>query len=257
MPAWSKKGPQVEYLDLGGGLAVDYDGSQSNFLSSRNYSLNEYCTDIIEAVMTSLDEQKHRPSDHHHRNGPGPGRLLFDPAVQRPRQHPVSSPILCRSSCPRTVRPSLEYMLESLNGLTIRNIQETLNDAIFYRDETRQLFQPRQDQPAGTVARRKHLLDHPQRDQPDRPRKLKNAQRRTHRHRPAPLRYLLLQFQRLPVPARQLGHRSAVPDHADPPAQREADPQRHPRRHHLRLRRQDRPASSTSAGPSASCLCTS
>jgi arginine decarboxylase len=53
-----KEGAQVTYLDLGGGLAVDYDGSQSNFLSSRNYTLREYCTDIIEAVMTSLDDEE-------------------------------------------------------------------------------------------------------------------------------------------------------------------------------------------------------
>lgn len=46
------------YLDLGGGLAVDYDGSHTNYVSSRNYSLREYCTDVIEAVMTILDEQK-------------------------------------------------------------------------------------------------------------------------------------------------------------------------------------------------------
>ena len=53
-----KEGAAMQYLDLGGGLAVDYDGSQSNFLSSRNYTLNEYCTDIIEAVMTTLMRRK-------------------------------------------------------------------------------------------------------------------------------------------------------------------------------------------------------
>ena len=53
-----KEGAAMQYLDLGGGLAVDYDGSQSNFLSSRNYTLNEYCTDITEAVMTTLDEEE-------------------------------------------------------------------------------------------------------------------------------------------------------------------------------------------------------
>ena len=53
----AREGAAVEYLDLGGGLAVDYDGTQSNFLSSRNYTLKEYCTDIFEAVMTSLDEE--------------------------------------------------------------------------------------------------------------------------------------------------------------------------------------------------------
>ena len=43
-------------LDLGGGLAVDYDGSHTNFASSSNYSLGEYCCDIIEVVCSVLDE---------------------------------------------------------------------------------------------------------------------------------------------------------------------------------------------------------
>ena len=43
------------YLDLGGGLAVDYDGSNTNYANSRNYTVEEYCTDIVEAVMSILD----------------------------------------------------------------------------------------------------------------------------------------------------------------------------------------------------------
>ena len=46
------------YLDLGGGLAVDYDGSHTNYISSRNYNLDEYSADIVEAIMSILDEQQ-------------------------------------------------------------------------------------------------------------------------------------------------------------------------------------------------------
>ena len=52
---------------------------------------------------------------------------------------------------------------------------------------------------------------------------------------------LLLQLLGLPVAARQLGDRPALPDHADPPAERAADPARHAAGRHLRLRRRDRP----------------
>ena len=45
------------YLDMGGGMAVDYDGSSTNFASSRNYSLDEYCVDVVEILMNTLDEQ--------------------------------------------------------------------------------------------------------------------------------------------------------------------------------------------------------
>jgi arginine decarboxylase len=42
-----KMGFSIEYLDVGGGLGVDYDGSRSAFDSSTNYSLQEYTNDII------------------------------------------------------------------------------------------------------------------------------------------------------------------------------------------------------------------
>ncbi|HXE41529.1 MAG TPA: biosynthetic arginine decarboxylase, partial [Candidatus Baltobacteraceae bacterium] len=42
-----KMGFAIEYMDVGGGLGVDYDGSRSNFDSSTNYTLQEYTNDIV------------------------------------------------------------------------------------------------------------------------------------------------------------------------------------------------------------------
>jgi arginine decarboxylase len=42
-----KMGFDIEFLDVGGGLGVDYDGSRSAFESSTNYSLQEYTNDIV------------------------------------------------------------------------------------------------------------------------------------------------------------------------------------------------------------------
>jgi len=42
-----KMGFPIEYLDVGGGLGVDYDGSRSAFDSSTNYTLQEYANDIV------------------------------------------------------------------------------------------------------------------------------------------------------------------------------------------------------------------
>ena len=51
-----KMGAPMAYFDVGGGLAVDYDGSKANFHASRNYSLTEYAADIVYSIGSSLDE---------------------------------------------------------------------------------------------------------------------------------------------------------------------------------------------------------
>jgi arginine decarboxylase len=48
----------IEYIDVGGGLGVDYDGSRSSFDSSTNYSLQEYTSDIVYNVMEICDAEK-------------------------------------------------------------------------------------------------------------------------------------------------------------------------------------------------------
>jgi arginine decarboxylase len=52
----SKRGAGLEFLDIGGGLGVDYDGSQTNFESSVNYTLQEYANDVVHHVRTVCDE---------------------------------------------------------------------------------------------------------------------------------------------------------------------------------------------------------
>ena len=39
-------GAKMRYLDVGGGLAVDYDGSKTNFYASKNYNMQNYANDI-------------------------------------------------------------------------------------------------------------------------------------------------------------------------------------------------------------------
>ena len=51
-----KAGAGLEYLDVGGGLGVDYDGSQTNFESSTNYTLEEYANDVVYHIQSVCDD---------------------------------------------------------------------------------------------------------------------------------------------------------------------------------------------------------
>src|SRR5262249_5987711 len=53
-----KMGFQIEFLDVGGGLGVDYDGSRSAFVSSTNYTLQEYTNDIVYYVADVCNAEK-------------------------------------------------------------------------------------------------------------------------------------------------------------------------------------------------------
>ncbi|PYG87750.1 arginine decarboxylase [Ruminiclostridium sufflavum DSM 19573] len=133
------EGAPMGYLDLGGGLAVDYDGSNTNYINSRNYTVEEYCTDIVEAVMSTLDS-----SDISH-----PiivtesGRttvayysvLLFNVLdVERFEEH--SLPDKLTEDTPEQIK----NLFDVNKNITQKNIQECYNDALYYRDEIRDMF---------------------------------------------------------------------------------------------------------------------
>jgi arginine decarboxylase len=51
-------GAKLEYIDVGGGLGIDYDGSGTSFHSSMNYSLDEYASTVIYNIRDICDEEK-------------------------------------------------------------------------------------------------------------------------------------------------------------------------------------------------------
>ena len=52
----SRAGAGLRYLDVGGGLGIDYDGSQTDFESSVNYTLQEYANDVVYHIQNVCDE---------------------------------------------------------------------------------------------------------------------------------------------------------------------------------------------------------
>ncbi len=53
----AKMGHDLGYLDVGGGLAIDYDGSKTTFDSSMNYTLQEYARDVVYNIMDVCDSE--------------------------------------------------------------------------------------------------------------------------------------------------------------------------------------------------------
>ena len=51
-----RRGLGLQYIDVGGGLGVDYDGSQTNFESSMNYTLQEYANDVVHQIKSVCDD---------------------------------------------------------------------------------------------------------------------------------------------------------------------------------------------------------
>jgi arginine decarboxylase len=134
-----KEGAAMEILDVGGGLAVDYDGSHTNFPSSANYTIEEYCADIIEVVMAMTGEagiphpvlvtESGRATVAYH------SVLLvnvLDVSRVEARRLPESLP----ENAPECIQ-NLHGLMKSLNS---KNPQESYHDAAYYRDEARSLF---------------------------------------------------------------------------------------------------------------------
>jgi len=134
-----QEGAPMGYLDLGGGLAVDYEGARTNSTHSMNYQLHEYCSNIVESICETLDplEIKHPViiSESGRATVAYSSMLLFnilDVRDSKPGPIPEHLPDDCSENL-----VSLQSVLDTVSG---RNFQECYNDALFYRDELREEF---------------------------------------------------------------------------------------------------------------------
>ena len=132
-------GARPHLLDVGGGLGVDYDGSQTHFHSSMNYSLQEYANDVVSSVQEACDEtgvphpdlitEAGRAMVAHH------SVLVFDVlGVSELRDAVTPEPI--SESDPRV----LQDLLELWNNLSRKNAQESWHDLLQVKEEAATLF---------------------------------------------------------------------------------------------------------------------
>lgn len=134
-----EEGATMGMLNIGGGLAVDYDGSHTNFASSSNYTMQEYAADVIEVIMKNADDagiphpkilsESGRATIAHH------SVLLFNVLDVR-KFEPYKLP----EELPEDSIQMLKNLMDTRNALSPRNIQEIYHDAVYYRDEIRAMF---------------------------------------------------------------------------------------------------------------------
>ena len=135
----SRQGAGLKYIDVGGGLGVDYDGSQTNFESSANYTLQEYANDVVYHIQSVCDEagvphptiisESGRAVVAYH------SALVFGVLG-------VSG--LGENDIPRQLADDVEQplrdLLDTYQNITTRNILEVFHDAQQSLEQTMSLF---------------------------------------------------------------------------------------------------------------------
>ncbi|MDJ0974611.1 MAG: biosynthetic arginine decarboxylase [Planctomycetota bacterium] len=133
------EGCHLEYLNVGGGLGVDYDGSHSSYEASMNYSVQEYANDVVYAVQEICDAE----------NVPPP-TLVSESGRALVAYH---SMLVCEVKSqnaetrngklivPADAHESVVELFEIWKGMTRKNHREYLHDAEEMRDEILDSFQ--------------------------------------------------------------------------------------------------------------------
>lgn len=134
-----KMGHELGYIDVGGGLGVDYDGSRTAFESSVNYSLPEYARDIVWNIMDVCDSEKvphpcitsesGRAIVAHH-------SVLIVEAFGSIEKDRGAVPVAAGENDIRLVKD----MMEILRNLSHQNRMEGLHDAQQIKEQSQSMF---------------------------------------------------------------------------------------------------------------------
>jgi arginine decarboxylase len=131
--------PSLCFLDVGGGLAVDYDGSRTNFESSMNYTVEEYARDVVSAISVSCKEEGVDVPDIVTEAGRA---LVAHHAVLITQVIDVtpSLDVVTNLAPPPTEHATLKQLWELYQTVSVKNCHESLNDALGLKDEILERF---------------------------------------------------------------------------------------------------------------------
>jgi arginine decarboxylase len=123
-----RHGAGLQYLDVGGGLGIDYDGSQTNFESSANYTLQEYANDVVFHLQSVCSEVGVDPPTIFSESGRAivayHSVLVFN--VLGVSDRGEDSTVF---DLPEDAEQPLIDLRDTYQGLTVRNILESYHDA--------------------------------------------------------------------------------------------------------------------------------
>lgn len=133
-----RMGAGMRYLDVGGGLAVDYDGSKTDFRGSMNYGAQEYAYDVVASIQDACDKAKVPCPTIVSESGRAVAAyqsvLVFD-AVGESHEE--------RDQAPEPAEDAHRVILElyeTWKGIQPKNVQEAWHDASQTLEEARSLF---------------------------------------------------------------------------------------------------------------------
>jgi arginine decarboxylase len=127
-------GARMKYLDCGGGLGVDYDGSQTNFHSSVNYTLQEYAADIVSQVAEACNAKGVPHPDIVTESG----RALVAHHSVLVYNVLATNEILVGQtpeSVAKDEHPVIQQLWETYDGISRKNFQEAYHDALQIKEE--------------------------------------------------------------------------------------------------------------------------
>lgn len=130
----------IEYLDVGGGMAVDYDGSRTSYESSANYNAQEFANDVIYVIKTVCDDEnvKHPTIIQESGRYLSAYHAILVTNIQDEIETVVEdlTPITVDAEDPPVVR-ELYDLRETITG---KNYREYYHDALENRDELFTMF---------------------------------------------------------------------------------------------------------------------
>ncbi|GBF79683.1 biosynthetic arginine decarboxylase [Aphanothece sacrum] len=134
----AKAGANMKYLDVGGGLGVDYDGSKTNFYASKNYDMQSYANDIVAEIQEACEGSKL----------PEPILISESGRAIAAHQSVLIFDVLNTSDVPTIPPPPnggndnliIRNLWETYESINLKNYQEMYHDASQYKEEAISLF---------------------------------------------------------------------------------------------------------------------